>query len=218
MTEIQTATDPLTLAEAKLAEFQAHLAVARETVAANRKKAAEIAFDAENGDSASRRLAEKLLADNLRLESDIEYIKGPAVAEATLGVDAARNAIAEEAQRSNAEKSRALIVRFKEACERHALRPTDESGQEVRKIAREVRALSAPMTTDEMIASGLRHMMNASLTLGNSQDGRLVHAQFSPMSSTERHIVASLPARWAAPVEHWAATILDAPEKAGRAA
>jgi len=110
--DTQTTANALTIAEAKLSEMEAHLAVARRTVEANRAKVAEISFDVENGEAASRRLAERLLNDNRRLLEDIEHIKAPAVAEAKRRAEAAREAVSKEAARGRAEQVRALGERL----------------------------------------------------------------------------------------------------------
>ena len=204
---LEQAKAALTIAQAKLSEFQAHHDVAVETIAANRKRVIELSFDIENGDADARRKASKLLGEIRDLEADVEHVKRPALLEAQRRDEAAKAALAREADRGRAEKAREFASRLAAlgAGRDEAFAQARDLGEQFDLTMNELRLLSAPVPTRELVEVNMKRALDVALA-GIDPEAR-------PVSPLQRHSFKQLYAGWAEPTLNWAAKILGAEER-----
>lgn len=210
---VNLAEDAVVLAEAKEAELKARLELARETVAANRKRAHELAFAAEAGDDVdAKRLSGKLLGDATKLEDEIKHRLEPAVAEAGRRVTAAKDAAARETKRRDAERAHVLANRLEElgAAMDTAFRQAAEAKGEFETIMLELRRIGAGTP------STMQTEVNINRAIDTSLSG--IYGKARPVPPLQRIGFAKLFGGWSCMTLNWSAAILAAPERPGRAA
>jgi len=202
--DVTDTANALTIAEARLCEMQAHLDVARETVAANVSKARSIAFDVESGDAAARRLADKLMADNHKLLADIEHIKAPALDEAKRRVEAARKAEAAATMHARAEEAKAIALKLEAigAGRDKCFEEARTLGYEFEAALNRLRQLGAPAPSRELVDSNQNRALDAAL--------QGLYPAARAVAPLERHKFATLYKGWGAMALQWSAKILDA--------
>jgi chromosome segregation ATPase len=192
-----------------LAKFEARLDAARSALAQNEEKRNELAYAVETGDADARKATEALAIAATKHAADIRSLQA-AVAEGGRRVSAAEDGRQREAARVKAQEARIVLTRLADvgAALDSALRSAVVAYASLQSDLRQLGELGAPAPSGALVQVNLKIAL----------DSALGGAGAAPVAPLSRRSFADLCVGWSAPGIAWASEILDAPEKAIKAA